>query len=238
MHHHDIPPLVPVVLPPVPLKLLEGLLGVVDVDREVVQSLAVAVVELVDSLNLTFQVLDSLLDLNDGDIEGAMVDSLVFKSSLDCKHLLLELLDANILASKLLPLRPVLVGQTTYSSLKTFSLGALSRDVVGHLRHLLLQGQELLSMTVFMMGQGIAMFIMILSDHLISRGRVRVALTLSSAKAYLFQDVQLLSDTPNNGLGLSPHPTKKTVHEILEMFDLLCLNMTRCSDIRFEMVHL
>ena len=122
-------------------------------------------------------------------------------------------------------------------SIETIGLGTLSRDVMGHLRHLP-QGQEPLSVTVFMMGQGITIFIAILSDHLISCGRVRVTLTLNSAKAYLFQDVQLLGDTPDNGLRLSPHPLKKTVHEILKVFDLLHLNTMRCSDVRFKMVHL
>ena len=125
-----------------------------------------------------------------------------------------------------------------HSALKTFGLSALSGDVVGHLCHLLLQGQELLSMTVFMMGQGIAMFIMILSDHLISRGQVRVALTLSSAKAYLFQDVQFLGDTPDDGFRLSPHPSEKTIHDILETFNLLCLYVVRRLDVQLEMVHL
>ena len=51
MHHHHIPLLVPIVLPPVPLKLLEGLLSVVDANREIIQSLAVAIVEPVDPLD-------------------------------------------------------------------------------------------------------------------------------------------------------------------------------------------
>ena len=140
VHHHDVPPLIPIVLPPVPLKLLEGLLSVVDADGEVVQSLTVTIVELVDPLDMTLQVLDSFLNLNDGDVQGAMVDLLVFESGLDRKHLFLELLDTNILVSEFLSLWPVLVGQTTHSSLETFSLSMLNRDVMGHLCHLLLQG--------------------------------------------------------------------------------------------------
>ena len=112
-----------------------------------------------------------------------------------------------------------------------FSLGTLSGDVMGHLHHPLLQGQELLGVTIFVMGHGVVTFVAILSDHLISRGRVRVTLTLSSAQAYLFQDVQLLGDTPDNGLRLSLHSTKQTVHKILETFDFLRLKTTQCSDI-------
>ena len=112
-----------------------------------------------------------------------------------------------------------------------FILHTLSRDVVGHLCHPLLQGQEPLSVTIFVMGHSVATFIVILRDHLISHGRVRVALTLNSAKAYLFKDVQFLGDTPNDGLRLSSDPTKKAVHEILETFDLLCLKTMRCLDI-------
>ena len=44
-------------------------------------------------------------------------------------------------------------------------------------------------MTVFMMSKGVAILIAILGDNLISCSGVRVALTLSSAKVYLFQDV-------------------------------------------------
>ena len=36
VHHHDIPPLVSIVFPPIPLKLLKSLFCVVDVDGEVI----------------------------------------------------------------------------------------------------------------------------------------------------------------------------------------------------------
>ena len=81
MHHHDVPSLVSVILPPVPLKLLKGLLSIVDANQEVVQGLAVAVVELVDPLDAALQILDSLLDLNDGDIESTVADSLIFETA-------------------------------------------------------------------------------------------------------------------------------------------------------------
>ena len=74
---------------------------------------------------------------------------------------------------------------------------------MGHLHHPLLQGQEPLGVTIFMMGHGVATFVAILRDHLISHGRVGVALTLSSAKAYLFQDVQLLGDTLSGPMRLT-----------------------------------
>ena len=152
MHHHHVPPLISIVLPLVPFELLESLLGVVNMNGEVVQCFAVAVVEFVDPLGATLQILNPLLNLYNGNIKGTMVDSLIFKSSLNRQHLLLEFLDPCILASKLLSLQPVLVSQMTHSALQTFGLGALSRDIVGHLHHLLLQGQELLGMTIFMMG--------------------------------------------------------------------------------------
>ena len=112
-------------------------------------------------------------------------------------------------------------------TVEMISLSTLSGNVVGHLTDLLLQGREPITIDLLMMGQGVVILIMILSDNLISHGQVRVALTLSSAKVYHFQDVQFLHDTPDNGLRLSPHPAKKTVHEILEMFYLLSLETTR-----------
>ena len=152
MHHHHVPPLISIVLPLVPFELLESLLSVVDTNGEVVQGLAMAVVEFVNPLDTALQILDSLLNLDDGNVKGAMVNSLILKSSLDRQHLLLKLLDAHVLTSEFLSLQPVLVSQTTHSALQTFGLGVLSRDIVGHLHHLLLQGQELLGMTIFVMG--------------------------------------------------------------------------------------
>ena len=238
MGHHDIPLLVLVVLPPVPLKLFQRLLDVVETNGEVVHGSAMGVVEIIDPLNAALQVLDPLLNLDDSDVESAMVNSLVLESSLQSQHLLFELLDALVLASDLLSLRPALVGQMTNRIVKTLGLGTLSRDIVGHLSHLLLQAQESLGMTVFVMGQGIVIFITILGDNLISCSRVRVTLTLSSAKAYHFKDVQFLCDTPDDGLRLSLHPTKETVHQILETFDLLRLKTMQSLHIRFEFVHL
>ena len=104
VHHHDVPPLVPVILPPVLLKLLKSLLSVVGVNGEIVQSLAVAVVEFVNPLDVALQILNSFLNLNDGDIQSTMVDSLIFESGLDRQHLLLEFPDLHVLASELLPL--------------------------------------------------------------------------------------------------------------------------------------
>ena len=126
----------------------------------------------------------------------------------------------------------------TNCTVETFGLSSLSGDVVGHLAELLLHGCKPVAVDLLMMGQGIVIFIAILSDNLISRGQVRVALTLSSAQAYHFQDVKLLCDTPDNRLRLSLHPTKKAVHEILEMLYLLTSKMTGCPHVGFKLVHL
>ena len=83
MCHHHIPLLILVVLSPVPFKLLQRLLGVIKTNGEVIHRFAVGVVELVDPLDVAFQVLDPLLYLDDGDIENAIVDSLIFESCLD-----------------------------------------------------------------------------------------------------------------------------------------------------------
>ena len=74
MHHYHVPFLVSVILSPVPFKLLESLLGVIKTDGEVVHGLAVGVVELVDPLDTALQILDPLLNLDDGNIEDTMVD--------------------------------------------------------------------------------------------------------------------------------------------------------------------
>ena len=116
-------------------------------------------------------------------------------------------------------------------TVEMISLSTLSGNVVGHLTDLLLQGREPITIDLLMMGQGVVILIMILSDNLISHGQVRVALTLSSAKAYHFQDVQLLGNTPDDRLGLSPHPMEKAVHQVLKMFNLLRLKTTQRSDI-------
>ena len=79
MHHHDVPPLISIVLPPVPFELLKSLLSVVDTNGEVVQGLAMAVVEFVNPLDTALQILDSLLNLDDGNVKGAMVNSLILK---------------------------------------------------------------------------------------------------------------------------------------------------------------
>ena len=113
MHHHHVPLLIPIVLPPVPFKLLKSLLSVIKTDGEVVHGFTTCVVEFVDPLDTALQVLDLLLDLDNGNIEGTVIDSLIFESRLHGQYLFLKLLDSLILVSEILTLQPVLVGNSS-----------------------------------------------------------------------------------------------------------------------------
>ena len=135
------------------------------------------VVEVIDPLDMALQILDLLLDLNDGNVKSAMVDSLFFESRLHGQHLLLELLDTLVLLGKLLPLRPVLVRQAVDHTVEMLGLGVLGRDVVGHLGELLLQGHKPVTIALLVVGKGVVILIAILRDNLISCSQVRVTLT-------------------------------------------------------------